>query len=84
MRELIEKARTAASQLFDDVVEIAHVETQPTGVAVFAVARRAGGSVTVSLNPNGRGAGVEWRCPTRGTGYRTFKLQGLVQGDVSP
>jgi hypothetical protein len=78
MTELIDKAKQAASQIFDDVESASHVETQPSGVAVFAISRRAGGQVTVTLNPNGLGAGVEWRHKTTGSGYRTFRLQGLV------
>jgi hypothetical protein len=85
MRELIERATLAASQVFDDVESASHVETQPTGVSVFSVARRSGGQVTVTLNPNGLGAGVEWRCKSRGNGYRTFKLQGLaVEQEATP
>jgi hypothetical protein len=76
--ELLARARLAASQVFDDVEEASHVETQPTGVAVFAVTRRSGARVTVTLNPNGLGAGVEWRNKTKENGYRTFRLQGLV------
>ncbi len=76
---LIDRARRAASLVFDDVEDVRHVETHETGVAVFAATRRAGGEVTVSLNPNGLGAGVEWRGRTKsGSGYRTLRLQGLA------
>jgi hypothetical protein len=84
MNDLITRATQAASQLFDDVEGARHVETHPTGVTVFEVSRRSGGRVTVSLNPNGLGAGVEWSCKSRGSGYRTFKLQGNTpQGAIT-
>lgn len=77
MSDLVDRAKLAASQVFDDVEEARLVETQPTGVAVFNVSRRSGRQVTVTLNPNGLGAGVEWRSKSKeGSGYRTFRLQG--------
>jgi len=85
MNDLIDRAKLAASQVFDNVEGARHVETQPTGVSVFSVARRSGCQVTVTLNPNGLGAGVEWKSKSReGSGYRTFRLQGLVTEPTEP
>lgn len=78
MHEILERAKQAASLLWDDVESASHVETHDTGVSVVAVARRSGERATVTLNPNGLGAGVEWSTPSGTTGYRTFRLQGLV------
>ena len=79
MDEMIERARRAASLVVDDVEAVSHVETLPTGVRVFAATCRGrAGRVTVTLNPNGLGAGVEWRHKTKGNGYRVIKIQGLV------
>lgn len=79
MEALFNRARQAASQVFDDVESASHVETQPSGVAVFSVSRRSGDDVVVTLNPNGLGAGGEWRSRSSGSGYRIFRLQGLVE-----
>jgi cytochrome c5 len=79
MDALIERARAAASQVAEDVESVSHVDTLPTGVHVFeATCRDSAGKIIVSLNPNGLGAGVEWRHKIRGEGYRVFKIQGLV------
>ena len=79
MEALIERARAAASQVTGDVESMKHVETLPTGVQVFEATCRGGaGKLTVNLNPNGLGAGVEWRHKIRGSGYRVFKINGLV------
>lgn len=78
MSELLLRAQRAASVVFDDVVKARHERTEPSGVEVFRVSRRAGDEVTVSLNPNGLGAGVEWRSREAGPGYRALRLQGLV------
>lgn len=84
MRELVDKAMRAASQVFDDVAGASLVETESSGVAVFAVDLRRGGSCTVHLNPNGLGAGVEWRGRSGGDGYRTLRLQGSLPAEISP
>jgi hypothetical protein len=76
MRKMVERAEHAASQVCGPVSSGRHVETLPTGEEVFRVGvvgheREA----TVTLNPNGQHAGVEWQ-----DGYRIFRLHGLVEG----
>ena len=75
VRDRIRRAERAASQVCGQVSRGRHVETLPTGEQVFKVGvagheREA----TVTLNPNGTHAGVEWR-----DGYRVFKVRGALE-----
>lgn len=76
MEEMLDRAKRAAAQVCGEVTSARHAESLPTGEQVFSVGvaghERA---ATVTLNPNGHSAGVEWR-----DGYRVFKVQGLVEG----
>jgi hypothetical protein len=74
MKTMVERAVRAASQICGTVSSGRHVETLPTGEEVFRVGvvgheREA----TVTLNPNGLCAGVDWQ-----DGYRLYKLLGKI------
>lgn len=60
MQELINAASRAATQVVGEVGSTRHVETLPTGEHVFATSRNRHDPVTVTLNPNGLRACVEW------------------------
>lgn len=68
------RAERAASQVCGEVTGARHAETLPTGEQVFRVSVAGHPcDATVTLNPNGHSAGVEWR-----DRYRVFKVRGLV------
>ena len=75
MRDEVRRAESAASQVCGRVSRGRCVSSLPTGEKVFRVGvvgheREA----TVTLNPNGTHAGVEWR-----NRYRVFKVCGAVE-----
>jgi len=86
MDPTLDVARKAALKLFDDAVDIAFVESRPTGEQIFTGGRRnKAGKILVSLNPNGTKASVEWKSGDgrRNTEYRIFRVEGLpLTGDV--
>jgi hypothetical protein len=80
----LEKAKFAASQVLPVVVSVEHSESRPTGEQVFSVdlpGRKRG--ATVTLNPNGLHACVEWRNKKTGPGYRIFRLRGKIASALS-
>jgi hypothetical protein len=80
----LEKAKLAASQVLPELVAVEHAESRPTGEQVFSVelpGRRRG--ATVTLNPNGIHACVEWRTKKSGPGYRIFRLRGKIASALS-
>jgi putative component of toxin-antitoxin plasmid stabilization module len=83
MQRLENQARAAAEQLFQDVAEVQFVETSSAGEHVFDARRRSGSTARVTLNPNGIRACVEWS-DHQGSGYRIFRLRGLVGPQGSP
>jgi len=75
MEDMLEKARQAASKICGKVSRARHVEALPTGEQVFRVGVVGRDhEATVTLNPNGLRAGVEWRDQ-----YRVFKVCGTVE-----
>ena len=80
----LDKARLAASQVLPEIVAAYHLESRETGEQVFGVdlpGRRRG--ATVTLNPNGIHACVEWRTKKSGPGYRIFRLRGKIASALS-
>lgn len=78
------KARLAASQVLPEIVAVEYLESRETGEKVFGVdlpGRRRG--ATVTLNPNGLAACVEWRSKKTGPGYRIFRLRGKIASALS-
>ena len=84
MASLVEKARQAARQVVGEVGAARDLGSHPTGERVFSVTPLGGGHpVTVTLNPNGLRAGVEYRCPNRGSGYRVLTIQGNLEPEAA-
>jgi hypothetical protein len=79
--QLLQRARMAATQLFDDVDIVRFIDTEPTGERRYLVTRKGTDDVvTVTINPNGIKAGVEWRKGREGKSeYRIFRLPDLTQ-----
>jgi hypothetical protein len=84
-------ARRAALQLFTDVIDVQYASTLKTGEEKFT-ARRQGkaGQLTITLNPNGTKAAVEWkgsstrgRLNSKGTDYRVFRVDDYPTTDES-
>lgn len=78
MSEVTDQAARAAAHICGEVASVRHVETLPTGEQV-CVAGIVGHEreATVTLNPNGTSAGVEWR-----DRYRVFKVCGAVERNL--
>lgn len=74
--QLLQRALFAASQLFDDVADVRFVDSAPTGERHYQVTRKKSKDVvTVTINPNGLKAGVEWRKPRgRKSSYKILHL----------
>lgn len=84
MASKLEVARQAALRLFEDVVDLKFVETLKTDEDVFLAGRQGQkGSLTVTLNPNGTKAAVEWKGSRskQSTDYRVFKVEGVPTTD---
>lgn len=75
MLALSKKAREAASQLVGEVASVKHAATLEAGEQVFHIkCRERPSTVTVTINPNGNKATVEWKSGTRGTNYKICNL----------
>jgi hypothetical protein len=72
MKYLILQAEHAARQVLGDVSGLRYVETSEADEQVFA-ARMGFARVTITINPNGRRATVEWPGETQ-TNYRICQL----------
>jgi hypothetical protein len=70
VRHLILRAEHAARQVLEDVSDVRYVETSEAVGHVFS-ARTGFARVTITLNPNGKRATVEW--PGEGT-YKICQL----------
>ena len=70
MSTLLKRAQSAARLILGSAHGAQHVETLPTGEQVFAVSSDQTGPVTVTLNPNGVKAAVEWP-----SGYKICTLE---------
>jgi hypothetical protein len=84
MEEKLEVAKQAALLLHSDAVDIKFVETHKTGEEEFVGSRRGlVGKLTITLNPNGTRAAVEWRSRQRNgsTDYRVFRVDGIPTTD---
>lgn len=77
MPELMQKATQAATMTVGEVTSVRHAQTLAEGSQVFHVVcrERARGHVTVTINPNGHKAAVEWKSGARGTNYRICDLR---------
>jgi hypothetical protein len=74
MTDMLDQAKLAASRICGTVRYVHHASILPTGEQVFRVGvTDHEHEATVTLNPNGHSAGVEWR-----DRYRVFKTNGLV------
>jgi hypothetical protein len=54
------RATSAATQVLGCVGDVRHVETLPTGEQVFEASYEKTCQATITLNPNGIRAAVEW------------------------
>lgn len=87
MESKLEIARKAALLLHSDAVDVKFVQTHKTGEDEFTAGRRGKvGQITITLNPNGTKAAVEWkgRANSRSTDYRIFRVEGLPTNDEVP
>jgi hypothetical protein len=79
MLELTQKATEAASLTVGEVSSIKHSRTLAAGEQVFhVVCREHASRVTVTLNPNGHKATVEWRSGSKGTNYKVCDLRHMI------
>lgn len=74
-----EKARLAATQVFDDVSCVKFVGVGEHEEAKFEAHLRSSpeNPAIITINPNGIRAVVEWR-NRRQSGYRVLKLEGAI------
>ena len=87
MESKLEIARKAALLLHSDAVDVKFVKTHKTGEDEFTAGRQGKtGQLTITLNPNGTKAAVEWkgRPKNRSTDYRVFRVEGLPTNDEVP
>ena len=87
METKLEIARKAALQLHPDAIDVKFVKTHQTGEDEFSGGRKGkAGFLTVTLNPNGTKATVEWkgRLNSRGSDYRIFRVEGYPTIDEVP
>jgi len=87
MDSKLDIATKAALLLHADAVDIKFVRTHKTGEDEFTGNRKGKiGQLTITLNPNGTKAAVEWRSKksNRGTDYRVFRVEGLSTTDEVP
>ncbi len=79
MEQLIELAREAASRMVGAPCDASHSATLESGEQVFhVVCDVAKVRATVTLNPNGLKACVEWPSGTQGTNYKICDLRDLA------
>jgi hypothetical protein len=78
MRDLINKARWAASQVLGDVVSVEFEQMLPIGEQCFTVRRQSNTHARVVMNPNGLRAGVEWRDEGQEMQYRIVRLTSSI------
>lgn len=78
MTEMLQRATSAASRVLGLVGDVRHVETLPTGEQVFEASYEETCQATITLNPNGIRAAVEWP-----SGYKICDVEPLDQ-EVSP
>jgi len=79
MDELINLARVAAERTVGETTAARHVATLDSGEHVFHVDCLASEvAATVSLNPNGHKACVEWPSGTHTTNYKICDLRDLA------
>jgi len=84
MKHLIHLARQAAEQVVGQTTDARHVDTLDSGEEVFHVDCQASRVLaTVSINPNGRKACVEWPSGTRGSNYKICDLQDLAPSSLT-
>jgi hypothetical protein len=87
METKLEVARNAALLLHPDAVDVKFVKTLKTGEDEFTGSRKGkAGHLTITLNPNGTKATVEWkgRLSTYGHDYRVFRVEGVPTTDDVP
>jgi len=87
MDSKVEIARQAALLLHADAVDVKFVKTHKTGEDEFAAGRKGKtGQLTITLNPNGTKAAVEWKGRTnpRRSDYRIFRVEGMPLTDDVP
>lgn len=79
MLDLAKIATEVAALTVGEVASIRHSKTLAAGEQVFSVVCRERASrVTVTINPNGRKAAVEWRSGSRGSNYKVCDLRHLA------
>ncbi len=80
MLELSKKATEAAAMTVGAVATVKHSRTLADGQEVFiVVCRERASRVTVTINPNGHKASVEWRSGSRGTNnYKVCNLSHMA------
>lgn len=85
MKELETIVSTVARQVVGEVNFVRHELTTPIGEHVFVVkCDMAPRQVTVTLNPNGKKASVEWRSGKSGKNYKVCSIHGAkVLSDTS-
>jgi len=70
-------ARDAASSLFPDAEEVVFSRSSSVGEQIYVGSRKGKtGVLTVTVNPNGAKAAVEWRSKFA-TDYRVFRVEDL-------
>ena len=87
METKLEIATKAALQLHPDAVDVKFVKTHKTGEDEFSGSRKGkAGQLTITLNPNGTKAAVEWkrRLSSYASDYRIFRVEGYPTTDEVP
>lgn len=87
MKSKLEIAQETALLLHPDVVDVRFVKTHKTGEDEFTAGRVGKiGQITITLNPNGTKAAVEWksRLSNQGSAYRIFRIEGFPTIDETP
>lgn len=84
MEPLIKLAREAACRMVGEPCDASHAETLDSGEHVFHVVCDVSRvKATVTLNPNGLKACVEWPSGTEGTNYKICDLRDIAGTNLS-
>jgi hypothetical protein len=87
VKSKLEIAQEAALLFHPDVIDVRFVKTHKTGEDEFTASRQNKiGQITITLNPNGTKAAIEWkgRLSPRDTAYRVFRIEGFPTTDETP